>query len=161
MVYFFFEAMGPKLYSYWLPEQGNFYWERRIGLFWKFYKESITKLLVSLVHQFIWPSFTLVFPRNGIFKCSQKPWMRLTFRSSRPGVFCKKGVLRNFEKFTGKQLCQGLFFNKVAGLRPTTLLKKRLAHTFSCEFCKISKNPYFHRAPLVAASGRWLWLVSS
>ena len=33
-----------------------------------------------------------------------------------PGVFCKKGVLRNFAKFTGKHLCQSLFFNKVAGL---------------------------------------------
>ena len=29
----------------------------------------------------------------------------------------KKGVLRNFAKFTRKQLCQNLFFNKVAGLR--------------------------------------------
>ena len=29
----------------------------------------------------------------------------------------KKGVLRNFAKFTGKPLCQSLFFNKVAGLR--------------------------------------------
>ena len=37
-------------------------------------------------------------------------------RSSRPEVFCKKGVLRNFTKFTGKHLCQSLFFNKVAGL---------------------------------------------
>ena len=37
-----------------------------------------------------------------------------TFRSSRPRVFCKKGVLRNFTKFTGKHLCQRLFFNKVA-----------------------------------------------
>ena len=27
----------------------------------------------------------------------------------------KKGVLKNFEKFTGKHLCQSLFFNKVAG----------------------------------------------
>ena len=27
-------------------------------------------------------------------------------------VFCKKGVLRNFVKFTGKHLCQGLFFDK-------------------------------------------------
>ena len=25
----------------------------------------------------------------------------------------KKSVLRNFAKFTGKQLCQSLFFNKV------------------------------------------------
>ena len=31
-------------------------------------------------------------------------------------MFCKKGVLRNFAKFTGKHLCQSLFFNKVAGL---------------------------------------------
>ena len=34
-------------------KQGNFYWEKRLGLFWKLYKESITKLLVSLVYQFI------------------------------------------------------------------------------------------------------------
>ena len=27
-------------------------------------------------------------------------------------VFCKKGVLRNFAKFTGKHLCQSLFFHK-------------------------------------------------
>ena len=36
-------------------------------------------------------------------------------RSSRPEVFCKKGALRNIAKFTGKQLCQSLFFNKVEG----------------------------------------------
>ena len=41
-------------------------------------------------------------------------WLNLN-RTSRPEVFCKKGVLRNFTKFTGKHLCQSLFFNKVAG----------------------------------------------
>ena len=30
--------------------------------------------------------------------------------SSRPEVFFKKGVLRNFTKLTGKHLCQSLFF---------------------------------------------------
>ena len=30
---------------------------------------------------------------------------------------CEKSVLKNFAKFTEKQLCQSLFFNKVAGLR--------------------------------------------
>ena len=75
------------------------------------------------------------------------------FRSSRPEMFCKKGVLRNFTKFTGKHLCQSLFFNKVADLKPATLLKKEtLAQVFSCEFCKISKSTFFHRTPLVAAS---------
>ena len=49
-------------------------------------------------------------------------------RSSRPEVFCKTGVLENFTKFTGKHLCQSLFLNKVADLRPATLLKKRLWH---------------------------------
>ena len=43
------------------------------------------------------------------------------YRSSRLEVFCKKGVLRIFTKFTGKDLYQSLFFNKVAGLTPTIL----------------------------------------
>ena len=33
------------------------------------------------------------------------------FRSSRPEVFCKKGVLKNFKKFTGKNLRQSFFFH--------------------------------------------------
>ena len=49
----------------------------------------------------------------------------------------------NFAKFTGKHLCQSLFFNKVAGLGPATLLKKVLAQVFSCEFCEIFKNTFF------------------
>ena len=65
-------------------------------------------------------------------------------RSSRPEVFCEKSVLRNFTKFTGKRLCQSLFPNKIAGLRPAILLKKR--HWRSCflvNFCEISKNIFF------------------
>ena len=42
--------------------------------------------------------------------------------SSRQEVFCEKSVLRNFTKFAGKHLCQSLFFNKVAGLRPQAKL---------------------------------------
>ena len=33
-----------------------------------------------------------------------------------PECSLRKGILRNFAKFTGKHLCQSLFFNKVAGL---------------------------------------------
>ena len=40
---------------------------------------------------------------------------------SPPEVFYKKGVLKNFTKFRGKHLCQSLFFNKLAGLRPKAL----------------------------------------
>ena len=45
-------------------------------------------------------------------------------------LFCEKGVLRNFANFTGKHLCQSVFFNKVASIRPATLFKKRLWHRY-------------------------------
>ena len=58
-------------------------------------------------------------------------------------MFCKKDVLRNFAKFTGKHLCQSLFLNKVAGLRAATLLKKRLWHRhFPVNFAKFLKTPF-------------------
>ena len=53
------------------------------------------------------------------------------------------GALRNFAKFTGKHLCQSLFFSKDAGLRPPTLLKKRLWHRyFPVKFAKFLRT-YF------------------
>ena len=68
----------------------------------------------------------------------------LKYRSSSPEVFYKKGVLRNFAKLTGKHLCQGLFFNKVAGLRPATLLKRRLWHRcFLVNFLKFLRPTFF------------------
>ena len=62
----------------------------------------------------------------------------------------KKVFLETFAKSTGKHLCQSLFFNKVAGLKPVTLFKKEaLAQVFSCAFFK--KTPFFYRTPPVAA----------
>ena len=58
-------------------------------------------------------------------------------RSSRPEMFCKKGILRNLTKFTGKHLCQSLFFRLV------TLLKKRLWHScFPVNFVKFLRTPF-------------------
>ena len=39
-----------------------------------------------------------------------------------PELFYKKGVLKHLAKFAGKHLYRDLFFNKVAGLQPATLL---------------------------------------
>ena len=73
-------------------------------------------------------------------------------RSRHPEVFYKIGVLKNFAKFTGKHLCQRLSFNKVAGLKPETLLKKRLRlMCFFCEIRKIFKNIFFYRTPPFAS----------
>ena len=77
----------------------------------------------------------------------------LPLENSFPEVFCRKGVLRNFAKFTGKHLCQSLFFNKVAGGACNFIKKETLAQVFSCEFCKIFKNTFSYRTPPVAASG--------
>ena len=67
----------------------------------------------------------------------------LMFRSSHPEVLCKKGVLRHFAKFIGKHLCQSLFFNKVAALRPANLSKKRLWHRFfPVNFAKFLRTPF-------------------
>ena len=105
----------------------------------------------------------IVFPRHYLkgkwCKGPEKPLTSFAWRfeivnlrSSRPDVFCRKDVLKNFAKFTGKYLCQSLFFNKVAGLRPATLLKKRLWHRcFLVNFAKFLKTPFFYRIPLVAA----------
>ena len=65
-------------------------------------------------------------------------------RSSRPEMFCKKRVLRNFTKLTGKQLFQSLICNKVAGLRPAPLLKKRLWHRcLPVNFVKFPRTPFY------------------
>ena len=66
--------------------------------------------------------------------------------------FCKKGVLKNFAKFTRKHLGQSLFLNKVAGAACNFIIKETLAQAFSCEFCEIFKNTFFYRTPPVAAS---------
>ena len=66
------------------------------------------------------------------------------YRTSRLEVFCKKEVLRNFVKFAGKHLCQNPFLNKVAGLRPATLLKKKLCHRcFPVNFAKFLTTSFF------------------
>ena len=65
----------------------------------------------------------------------------LLLRSSRPEVFYKKVVLRNFAKFTRKHLRQRVFFNKVAGLR--LFIKKGLWHRcFLVNFAKFLRTPF-------------------
>ena len=78
-----------------------------------------------------------------------------TARSSRPEVFCKKGVLRNFAKFTGKHLCQSLFLIEACNF----IKKETLAQAFVCEFCEFSKDTFFYRTPPVAASQQLLLSV--
>ena len=65
-------------------------------------------------------------------------------RSSHQRCSLRKVSRGNFAKFAGKYLCQGLFFNKVAGLKPATLLKKRFWHRcFPVNFVKFRRTPFY------------------
>ena len=58
----------------------------------------------------------------------------------------KIGVLKNFTKFTGKHLCQSLFFNKVVSLRSTTLSKRGLSNKcFPMNFVKFLRTPFLQK----------------
>ena len=60
--------------------------------------------------------------KAGFIKKSINDWNKMickvlfsTDRSNHRMCFARKGALKNFAKFTGKHLCQSLFFNIVAG----------------------------------------------
>ena len=67
-------------------------------------------------------------------------------------MVCKKGVLRNFAKFTGRHLYQKLFFNKAEGLA-CKFIKKSLWHRyFPVNFAKFLRMPFSESPPPVTAS---------
>ena len=61
-------------------------------------------------------------------RCSVKKVFSAISQNSQERTYARVSFLKNFIK------------------------KETLAQVFSCEFCKISKNTFFHRTPLVAAS---------
>ena len=66
-------------------------------------------LLRVLPFMLVWTFFC----RNKQHNKLLRKWRR---RSSHWRCSVRKGALRNFAKFTGRHLCQSLFFNKVTGL---------------------------------------------
>ena len=82
-------------------------------------------------------NFVLLFLKKTLAITTN--WTNYLARSSRPKV-----VLRDLTKFTGKHLCQSLFFIKAVGLTPGTLLKKRRWHScFPVKFVKFLRTPFY------------------
>ena len=93
---------------------------------------------------------SLLVIRFALYSAPCSSSLLLLLRSSRPEVFYKKAVLRNFAKFTGKHLCQALF-NRLLIKLP----KKRLWHrVFPENFAK------FLRTPFVTEHLWWLLLTT-
>ena len=72
-----------------------------------------------------------------------------------PRCSVKKGVLRNFAKFTGKHLCQRLFFNKVADLSGWLLLE-------NLNINNVTDNKLFWKSvkPLLSAKSRLRYRIN-
>ena len=116
---------------------GSFLYDRDLRLErvkWKHGLHCVKYEILSVIYSLIW---------IGRGSCSE--------------VFCIKGVLEKFAKFSGKHLCQSLFLNKFAGLRPATSLKKDWRRCFPINFVR------FLRTSLFSEDLRWLllgWLLN-
>ena len=93
---------------------------------WKFY----------IVIKYVWCFWERLFSCILLFSTASS-------RSSHRRCSIELGVVKILTKFTGKHLCQSLF--KVTGLRPATLLKKRLWHR--CFHVNFVKLRVFYRTP--------------
>ena len=81
---------------------------------------------------------------NAYFKEHYFMFKLIKIRGSRSKVFFKIDALQNFAIFTGKYLRWSIFFNKVARLKPETLLKKKFQQR-SCptNIAKFSRTAFF------------------
>ena len=79
-----------------------------------------------------WKSSIKVICQNSTYHSLKQP----------PVVFCEKCVLRYFAKFTGKHLCQSLFFNQRRPWHRCVLVN----------FATFLRKPFFYRTHPVAAS---------
>ena len=80
--------------------------------------------------------------------------IRVSFKTrfTPEAVFQRCSIKRcssKFRKIHGKHLCQSLFFNKIAGLRNVTLLKKRLQHIrFPVNFVKFLRTLFLQNTSI-------------
>ena len=71
------------------------------------------------LHKNLW-----VKPYKSLFHFLLCEWIQKSAEAAKKDF----SALKNLAEFTGKHLCRSLFTNKVAGLRPPTLLEKRLRY---------------------------------
>ena len=77
------------------------------------------------------------------YPCVSKWGLLPSVRNIHRRCSVRKRSVRNFPKFTGKHLCQGLFSIKLQALAHNFINKETLAQVFSCEVCEISKSTFF------------------
>ena len=68
-------------------------------------------------------------------------------------MFCIKKAFLELSQNSQENTCASVFFLMKLQAKACNFIKKEtLAQVFSCKFREISKNTFFHKTPLVAAS---------
>ena len=107
----------------------------------KYLREQSGKAELSSIPYLLSQIYALTFNITWGFFNVVWGWLCFNYRSSQRMCSIDKSVFKTFTKFKGKHLCQSLFFNKVAGLRPAKSLWHRC---FPVNFVKVlAKNTYF------------------
>ena len=124
-------------YGFALLQEFNIFYPHLVLYDRKHFCSILTDLsnLLFLFHkikQWMWRMFL----PNSFQKCRSSR-SQMFFRSSRPEMFCKKAVLKDFPKFTRKHLFQNLLITKVAGQGRQLYLKR---DPLSCCFLWILRN---------------------
>ena len=92
---------------------------------------KVNKVLVKVVVSIgVLMKVKKIYEKMKIEKMILVKWVWKQFRGSLLEVFCMNVALKNFAKFTRKNLCQSLFFNNF-------IKRQTLAQVFFGEFCEI------------------------
>ena len=99
----------------------------------------------ALSHMLARSSLLQEFQRFSFSNQGQKSSRSRMTEAATGGVLLKKGMLKNFTIFIGRQLCWSLFVIKLLVFRPVVLLKRYPSTEvfYVSEYCKVSKNTYF------------------
>ena len=92
---------------------------------------KVNKVLVKVVVSIgVLMKVKKIYEKMKIEKMILVKWVWEQFRGSLLEVLCMKVALKNFAKFTRKNLCQSLFFNNF-------IKRQTLAQVFFGKFCEI------------------------
>ena len=99
-------------------------------------EKSTIDALQKIPWTLTWSLLTAIESYKAIYgQCS--------YRSRDHRCSVKKAALKNFAKFTEKHLCQILFLNRVAVIRPAIFFQRRLWHeSFPVNFAKFLRMPF-------------------
>ena len=118
---------------------GEYYVGHKLDLDCEFYHQLFGSRMIECQRNGTWSGGDTYCIKS---RCYNNAHVRVV-RSSSPEMFYEKRIFESFAKLTRKHMPKSLFFNKVADIRPPTLLKKRLwQKRFAMNFPKLNRTHF-------------------